>query len=131
MCSITVLFRTVTIPTIYKKYEEGGRGVMDQPTQQHFTVTGKVWRVVRDNKLIFLQQLLFLEICKRGLSGIGSLTLSKHVYHFGPRIGFPYYNLIVPLHHSKAPTLIRHRGRTNQLCWFEPCKSSPVHTGKI
>ena len=58
-------------------------GVMDQPTQQHFTVTGKVWRVVRDNKLSFLQQLLFLEICKRGLSRIGRLALSNHVNHFG------------------------------------------------
>jgi len=29
---------------------------MDQPTQQHFTVTGKVWRVVKDNKLSLLYQ---------------------------------------------------------------------------
>jgi hypothetical protein len=44
----------------------GEEGVMDQPIQ-HFTATGKVWRVVKDNKSSFLQQLLFLEICKRVL----------------------------------------------------------------
>jgi hypothetical protein len=43
-----------------------------------------------------LQQLLFLEIWKRVLWRIGSLALSKHVNDFGPRRGFPYYNLIVP-----------------------------------
>ena len=43
---------------------------------------------------------LFFKIYKRSLQHRGSLVLSKHVTHYGPRSDFGYYNLTVP------PTLI-------------------------
>ena len=37
--------------------------------------------------------LLFFLNYKRGLLRIRSMALSKHVTHYGPRPGFPYFNL--------------------------------------
>ena len=42
------------------------------------------------------EPILFFEIYKRGLYRARSVALSKHVTHYGPRSGFPYYDLTTP-----------------------------------
>jgi hypothetical protein len=59
-------------------------------------------------------RILFLEIYETGLSHAGSVALSKHVIHYVPCLGFPYYNLTTP--NKRAAT----QGHSEQLCEFKP-----------
>ena len=40
------------------------------------------------------------------------MALSKHITHYGPQKGFPYYNLTT-LHRDKFQNIIIHSTRTN------------------
>ena len=73
--------------------------------------------------------LLFFETYKRGILCAGSVALSRTVTHYGPRSGFPYYNLTTS---QKEDSLLSPTwGRAEQFCGFEPWEPSPIPSNII
>jgi hypothetical protein len=69
-------------------------------------------------------RLICFEIYKWGLKRTGNMTaLSKHVTHYGPWSGFPYYNLTTPPPIESAP-LSSTCGCAEQLCRFDQWEHS-------
>ena len=63
---------------------------------------------------------IFFEIYKGNLYRTVSLTLSKHILHYGPRWDFPYYNST-----ENAP-LIRHIGTWRAGLCVDPLEPLPM-----
>ena len=57
--------------------------------------------ISRDGKFSLCSGIrLFFENYRKGLLGAGSVALSKHNTHYGPRPDFPFYNLAT--HHCSS-----------------------------
>ena len=53
----------------------------------------------------------------RQVSLQGRNSIYKHVTHYGPRPGFPYYNLAAP---NETVSPIRNQFVLGKLCWSSP-----------
>ena len=99
---ISIIFMTRTSSIIHKKtiYRNERRNINGSTTFDCHWKSMESW--VRTKKLSLVAVRLqwpmhLLRVFKIYKRRPFSVTLTKHVTHYGPRSGFPYYNLITPI----------------------------------
>ena len=81
------------------------REVMGQPGQRLLTATENLWRVRTGRKIksfVTATTRLIITLIKSSLS-CRERVLSWHVIHYGPRPGFSYYSLNIPIETPPYP----------------------------